>query len=160
MQISRVNERTISLKGKRTEVLIDSDIKIDNLLVHSPGEYDIAGVSIQGLRGDAQTIYLLQIEDMRICVIPDHPQKLSSELTELIGNVDMVFVPVKKGINPADIISMVNTLDPSAVIPFGDGDITEFAKLTTQPEFVGNSLKITKSLLPTEGRLTYCLLSN
>ena len=66
-------------------------------IVRGPGEYEISGVFITGIATfhDAEkgrergrnTIYLIEMEDMKLCHLGDLGHPLSTEQVEEIGNV-------------------------------------------------------------------------
>lgn len=105
-------------------------IKGTPFLIANPGEYDVKGVFIQGIfsyhdeqegkeRG-TNTIYTLEVEDMRICHLGDFGQKeLSAEQLEAIGDIDVLLVPVG-GVYTIDAKTasrIVNQIEPKVAIP-------------------------------------------
>lgn len=106
-----------------------SAIKGEPTIIDGPGEYSIKGVEIKGIasyhdknegkeRG-ANTIYTLEIDDIKICHLGDLGQILSDEQVEKIGNVDILLVPIG-GVYTIDTdaaIEVVNQIEPRIVIP-------------------------------------------
>lgn len=102
----------------------------DPLVISGPGEYDIKGVFIKGLsayhdtkegkdRGRV-TIYVFEIEEMKICHLGDFGQDLLSEeqLAE-IGDIDILMVPVggTYTIDAEGAQKIANQIEPAIVIP-------------------------------------------
>ncbi len=100
------------------------------LVVDGPGEYESKGVNIKGIlsfhddkegqeRG-INTIYIIEIESIKICHLGDLGQsKLAAEQVEKINGVDILMIPVGgvytiDGETAADII---NQIEPRIVIP-------------------------------------------
>ena len=99
-------------------------------LIANPGEYDAKGAFIQGIfsyhdeqegkeRG-ANTIYTIEVEDMRICHMGDFGQKeLSAEQLEAIGDVDVLMIPVGGvyTIEAKTASRIVNQIEPKIALP-------------------------------------------
>ena len=99
-------------------------------LIANPGEYDAKGAFIQGIfsyhdeqegkeRG-TNTIYTIEVEDMRICHLGDFGQKeLSAEQLEAIGDVDILMVPVggTYTIDAKTASHIVNQIEPKIAVP-------------------------------------------
>ncbi len=98
-------------------------------LIEGPGEYEIKGVSVQGIpafhdnsqgkeRG-RMTIYTIGAEEMRLCHLGDLGQKeLTEEQIEEIGEIDILFAPV--GGHPLDAkgaSEIIDQIEPRIVIP-------------------------------------------
>ncbi len=98
-------------------------------VVHGPGEYEIAGVSVIGLSTfhDAEkgakrgrnTVYLIEIDDVRICHLGDLGHPLDDSDAETVASVDVLLVPVgsRTAINSAQAAEVVRQLEPRYVIP-------------------------------------------
>ncbi len=99
-------------------------------VIKGPGEYEIKGISVygiqsfhdevQGQKRGLNTIYLIEIEGIKICHLGDFGQsKLSEEELEEIDDPDILFVPVG-GIYTLDgrqAAAVVNQIEPKIVIP-------------------------------------------
>ncbi len=98
-------------------------------VVFGPGEYEIAGVSILGYktyhddkkgetRGD-NTIYIIEIDGVRILHLGDLGHELSDSLISEIGDIDVLMIPVGGGytIGPDDAVKTVRAVSPKLVIP-------------------------------------------
>jgi len=121
-------------------------------IVRGPGEYEIMGVSILGfasahddkggaLRGK-NTIYIFEIDGVRIAHLGDLGHKLSEGLVENIGHIDILMVPVggEFTIGPDEATSVVQEIEPTIVIPmhYKLAGISEssFGKLAPVEEFL------------------------
>lgn len=104
-------------------------VKDTEKVIEGPGEYEVKGVSITGystfhddkkgeLRGK-NTIYLIEMDDIRILHLGDLGHKLSDELIEEIGDVDILIVPVGGfyTIDSSVASEVVREVEPKIVIP-------------------------------------------
>ena len=98
-------------------------------IVRGPGEYEISGVYITGIATfhDAEkgqergrnTVYLIEMEDMKLCHLGDLGHPLSTEQVAEIGSVELLMVPVG-GFSTIDAVTAAETvrlLQPGIVIP-------------------------------------------
>jgi len=144
----------------------------EQFVIRGPGEYEKAGVSIEGIlsyhddTGGTQrglnTIYVIRMDDLRLCHLGDVGQaKLTDEQIEAIGDVDILFVPVGGvyTINGEQAAGMVNEIEPKVIIPMHykipglnveiEGPEKFLKKMGIKPEEMEN-FKIAKKTLPTE----------
>jgi len=99
-------------------------------LIQGAGEYEAKGVYIQGVdsahdasqgkeRGQ-NTIYTIEVEDLRICHLGDLGQKeLTPEQVEKIGEVDILMIPVGGvyTISAKEAVKIMSQIEPNIVIP-------------------------------------------
>ena len=118
-------------------------------IVRGPGEYEMHDIFITGIRTyhddekgklrGYNTIYIIEVEGMRICHLGDLGHPLTEEHTSSLSNVDVLLVPAGGGevISPAVAAEVVTALEPKLVIPMqfrteiGDkalGPVDEFCK--------------------------------
>ncbi|MER3401622.1 MAG: lactamase [Thermoflexus sp.] len=100
-------------------------------VISGPGEYEIGGVFITGLeirpegkrkrdRARRNTIFVFELEDMRVCHLGDLQHVPSqAEVEEALGEVDVLLIPVGDGeaLNAAQAAEVVRRLEPRLVIP-------------------------------------------
>jgi L-ascorbate metabolism protein UlaG (beta-lactamase superfamily) len=97
--------------------------------IQGPGEYEVSGVFITGIPTfhDAEegkergknTVYLIEMEDVRLCHLGDLGHPLSTGQVEEIGEVHVLMVPVG-GVSTMDAgaaAEVVRLLQPGIVIP-------------------------------------------
>ena len=142
-------------------------------VVRGPGEYEIAGVLLTGIRTyhdnqkgaeqGANTAFIVDAENLRLCHLGDLGHQPTPEQVEIIGAVDILLVPVGGGntLGAAAAAETVSLLEPKLVIPMHyatpattlkldplDRFLKEMgasADLTTQPR-----LSVSHSALPHE----------
>ena len=97
--------------------------------IEGPGEYEVAGVSVFGLptfhdassgaeRG-RNTVYVIELDDVRICHLGDLGHRLGDQDAESIGTVDVLLVPVggHNTLSAAQAAEVVRQIDPRVVVP-------------------------------------------
>lgn len=99
------------------------------LVITDPGEYEVSDVSIFGIparshmdeKGElSATIYKLQFEDVRVCVLGHVYPDLTEEQLEAIGLVDILIVPVGGHgytLDGIGALSVIRKIEPKFVIP-------------------------------------------
>ena len=120
-------------------------------VIKGPGEYEIGGVSLIGfqtyhdgergkLRGK-NTIYVIEIDDMRILHLGDIGHSLSEKMVEEIGDIYVLMIPVggEYTVDAKEAIKIVSAISPKIVIPMhyqvSGLKKQAFAKLTTEEPF-------------------------
>src|SRR5260221_5344184 len=108
MEITYLGDSSFKIKGKSALIVADSNITIENTATNTkkvldgPGEYEVAGVSIIGIKSDKNTVYVIESEGLRLL----YGYTDSKE----IGAIDVAFVPVSTD---------VKQINASIIIPFG-----------------------------------------
>jgi L-ascorbate metabolism protein UlaG (beta-lactamase superfamily) len=134
-------------------------------VVDGPGEYEISGVSIIGIstfhddkKGDLRgknTIYVIEIDDLRVVHLGDLGHKLKEDTLESIGTIDILMIPVGGvyTIGSHEAVELTRAIDPSITIPMhylSEGMNEEsFGKLSKVDSFlseVGLSIERTQKL--------------
>lgn len=99
------------------------------LVIDGPGEYEVSGVSVQGVAARAHmdeegthnaTMYKIEAEDIRVAVVGHVFPDLSADELEEIGTVDVLVVPVGGGgytLDPTGALEVVKAIEPKIVIP-------------------------------------------
>lgn len=98
-------------------------------VVEAPGEYEVGGVLITGVRTyhdkakgaerGHNTVFVIHLDDVVFCHLGDLGHELSQAQVEAIGNVDVLFVPVGGGetIDAAEAINVISQIEPRIVVP-------------------------------------------
>jgi L-ascorbate metabolism protein UlaG (beta-lactamase superfamily) len=102
-------------------------------VVEGPGEYEVAGVLVNGLptyhddkKGEEHgrnTAYVIELDDVRVCHLGDLGHTLDDATLGAIGNVDVLLVPVGGGaaLDGARAAEVVRQVEPRFVIPMHYG---------------------------------------
>jgi L-ascorbate metabolism protein UlaG (beta-lactamase superfamily) len=97
--------------------------------IHGPGEYEVAGVSVVGIptyhdsekgkKEGRNTVYLIEIDDVRICHLGDLGHGLDDTEAEAVASPDVLLVPVggRSTLNSAEAAEVVRQLEPRYVVP-------------------------------------------
>lgn len=98
-------------------------------IVSGPGEYEVKGVSIVGVAswhddsGGSQrgpnTIYVFEVDGLKVCHLGDLGHKLEEKQLEEIGSIDIAMIPVG-GIYTLDVktaAEVAKAIDPWVIIP-------------------------------------------
>ena len=108
------------------QVNLVSDVK---RVIKGPGEYEIAGISIIGFssfhddkKGEVRgknTIYIFEIDGLRIAHLGDLGHNLDDEMVSGIGDINILLIPVggEYTIGPAIALGIVQNIEPDIVIP-------------------------------------------
>ena len=107
----------------------DQSVPGSKLSIDQPGEYEVSGVSIQGIAARAHmdeagthnsTIYKIILDDLRLLVTGHTYPELSDAQLEAIGSVDVMFVPVGGHgftLDPIGALKLVKKISPKVIIP-------------------------------------------
>jgi L-ascorbate metabolism protein UlaG (beta-lactamase superfamily) len=97
--------------------------------IRGPGEYEVAGVSVigvptfhdaeKGAKHGRNTVYLIEIDEVRVCHLGDLGHKLDDAEAEAISSPDVLLVPVggNTAINAVQAAEVVRQLEPRFVVP-------------------------------------------
>lgn len=100
------------------------------LIIQGPGEYEFKGVNIKGIlsfhdnqegkeRG-INTMYVIDMENIKICHLGDLGQKkLNEEQLERLNGVDILMIPVggNSTVDGEEAAEIINQIEPRIVIP-------------------------------------------
>lgn len=127
-------------------------VKNVSKVIDGPGEYEIAGVSIIGFpsfhddkKGEERgknTVFVFEMDDMRIAHLGDLGHELSSDTLEEMGSIDILMIPVggKYTIDSQAAVKVMQSIEPSIVLPmhyFAEGMNKEtFDGLEKPEEFI------------------------
>ena len=112
----------------------------DPMVLTGPGEYEIRGVIIEGvrssLRGDGEpvdlrsTLWLFEAEDIRVAHLGGMGAAPSGAAMDVLSVADIVFVPIglPDTLQGADAAKAVRAMEPSIVIPIGYDPTDEAAR--------------------------------
>ncbi len=147
-------------------------------VIDGPGEYEVSGVLITGVRTahdthkgaerGFNTVFVIHLDDVVFCHLGDLGHELTQAQVEEIGNVDVLFVPVGGGetIGPAEANNVISQIDPRIVLPMHyasaqlsfEYDLAPLEKFTHErglKEFVTeDKLVVSASSLPPDGEET------
>lgn len=141
----------------------------DPFTIETLGEFDTKGILITSVAGpEGTTLFKLSAEGMNVVHLGVLHQKLTDEMAEAIGRVDVLIVPVggDRYLSPADAAQTVTALEPRIVIPVAHtcdtdpkaGSVEAFIKeLGVKPEATDKKLILKAKDLPAEETKLYVL---
>ena len=142
--------------------------------ITGPGEYEIGGAFITGVRTTASnaeevanpppenTAYVIEYESASVCHLGDLSAIPAQPQVEALGTVNVLLVPVGggQGLNAAQAAEIISLIQPSIVVPMHYKSGKNKLKLDPLSRFLkemglGNvqpepNLKVTKANLPEE----------
>jgi len=121
-------------------------------VITGPGEYEISGVSIIGMKTyhdekkgkerGVNTIYVFEMEGVRLCHLGDLGHKLSDNKIEEVGDIDVLFIPVGGvyTIGSKKAAELARDMEPRFIVPMhyksSDLDTKTFGELEKVQAFV------------------------
>ncbi|MFA4835669.1 MAG: MBL fold metallo-hydrolase [Dehalococcoidia bacterium] len=127
--LGKITADIVTISHDHPQHSFASGVGGDPKVLSGPGEYEIAGVFIYGTRtfhdntkGQARgknVIYLMEIDDVKVCHLGDLGHALSAAQVEEISDTDVLMVPVGgvSTIDAAGAAEIINALQPKIVIP-------------------------------------------
>lgn len=118
---------------------ISNPLTAAKMVIDGPGEYEVSDSLIIGIparlhidapeAGERATIYILEIEDVRVAVMGNIAPGLTDKQLEIIGQVDVVVIPVGGHgltLDAASAAELITRIEPKYVIPvhYDDGKTT------------------------------------
>jgi L-ascorbate metabolism protein UlaG (beta-lactamase superfamily) len=153
MQIKKLQNNQYELKIKEATAILNDGVKVGEIEVHSPGEYEIEGIFVDGIASGEETVFSICAEGLNVCFLGKLTKPLNKEATELLESVDILFLPAgaEGTIDIKQSKNILQGIDPRIVIPIYMNDESEFLKLegeaTPRREKV---LKVQQGQLPSE----------
>lgn len=149
MTITWQGGQNFLIKSKGANVVLGEKIKLGELEITGPGEYEVGGVQLDCIDGIIQ-IYL---EGMNV----GHIKKgkiLSDEEMQKLNSIDILLVGVggKEFTETKTALELISQIDPSIVVPMHNGNLDEFIKEEGGSSTGQDELKISKADLPQDSR--------
>lgn len=133
MDITLINDSTFKIKGKTGFALTDpKGLTLESLdgssskVFKTAGEYEVAGISVIGIKTEEGTVYVYEVDGLRICHLGNITKKLPDPKVSAIGDIDVLIMPVT-----TESIEMTQQIESYYVIPFGyksDEELDKFLK--------------------------------
>ncbi len=124
---------------------------VGRLTFDSPGEYEVADVSVVGIAArahmdeeGAQTATMIKLVhgDLNVLITGHIYPKLSDEQLEAIGIIDLMFVPVGGNgytVDPVGAVKLIKDIEPKLVVPTHFND--KALKFPMPQQELSNALK-------------------
>lgn len=101
----------------------------DAFVVDGPGEYEIAGINVigfptfhdgeRGAQRGRNTVYVIEVDDVRVCHLGDLGHKLDEDDLDEIGTIDVLLAPAggRTSIDAEGAAAVVRQIEPRVVVP-------------------------------------------
>lgn len=132
-KISIIGLKDHRMKDDEVQLVTQEDFKVesgDQILIDGPGEYEIGGISIQGLalrhhmeadkKTHSSTAYRIEFNEMKLVILGHVHPSLSDDELESIGVVDVLILPVGGNGYTLDAVGaaqVARSIDPKIIIP-------------------------------------------
>jgi len=129
LKLSRMDAEVVTVSHDHENHSYTQVVRDGAYEIRGPGEYEVAGVSVigvptyhdeqRGARHGRNTVYLIEIDDVRVCHLGDLGHKLDDAEAEAVASPDVLLVPVggRTAMNAAQAAEVVRQLEPRYVVP-------------------------------------------
>jgi hypothetical protein len=142
MEITLINDSTFKIKGKTGFAITDpkgltleSNDGASSKVFKTAGEYEVSGISVIGFKTEEGTVFVYEVDGLRICHLGSITKKLSDSKVSAIGDIDVLLVPVTN-----ESIEMIQQIESYYIIPFGYKTEEELEKFLKESGFVVQKL--------------------
>ena len=130
MDITLIKDSTFKLKGKTgfaltnpTGLTLQSLDGSNVMEFKTAGEYEVAGISVIGIKVDENVVFVYEIDGLRICNLGNNLKKLSDGKVSAIGDIDVLLLPVG-----AESVELLQQIESYYIIPYGYANQDELDK--------------------------------
>jgi len=125
MQIIWHGESKIEIKTKSAVITTGDVVKINEVELPGPGEYEVAGVEAFGIDKD---IYLFKADDIHVVYLDSINRSLTDDEIERLSEVEVLIIPIggDKVINSKQASLIIKAVDPKIIIPVSYKDSKDF----------------------------------
>ncbi len=165
MEIKFLGHSSFEIKGSEAVVQINEKSVVvegngEPFTISGPGEYEVSGVRVFGIRNGKHTLYLIELDNLSLVHLDNLGRKLEQTQVEELNSVDVLMIPVGGGdtINAETAAEVVAQLEPYIVLPMHYQESEETKKFDPVEKFLEQmgeenvrrekKLKVTKSSLP------------
>lgn len=142
MEITLIKDSIFKIKGKTGFAITDpAGLTLESIdgtsskTFKTPGEYEVAGISVIGIKTDEGTVFVYEVDGLRICHLGNITKKLTDSKVSAIGDIDVLLVPVTN-----ESVEMVQQIESYYIIPFGYKTEEELDKFLKESGFVTERL--------------------
>ncbi len=121
MDITKVSDSVFKIKGKTGFATtnaegptLESNTGDRSRSFTGAGEYEVAGISVIGVKTDETVVFVYEVDGLRICHLGKLTKKLSDSKVSQIGDIDILFLPIGN-----ESVEMMQQIESYYVIPFG-----------------------------------------
>lgn len=128
--LTELGQKSVTKKGDIAVFTHEHGAPKDvKLIVDQPGEYEVSGVSLQGITARAHTdesgqqtatMFKIILDDLVVAVTGHIYPELSDDQLEALGRVDVLFVPVGGNgytLDSVGALKVIKKIEPKLVVP-------------------------------------------
>lgn len=127
----KIKGKTGILYSKANGVLIESLDGNTSKELKGAGEYEVSGISVIGVKTEEGTVFVYEVDSLRICNLDGLTKKLTDTKLSQIGDIDILLVPVT-----SETIEMTQQLESYYIIPLGYKTEEELGKFLKESGLV------------------------
>lgn len=138
----KVKGKTGILYSRNNGVVIESPDGNTKKELIGAGEYEVSGISVIGVKTEDTTVFVYEVDGLRICNLGGQSKKLSDGKLTQIGDIDVLLLP-----NCSESIELMQQIESYYVIPFGfdtDEELEKFLKESSLPAEKMNKFSLKK----------------
>ncbi|MCX6809535.1 MAG: hypothetical protein NTZ65_02195 [Candidatus Berkelbacteria bacterium] len=154
MQFSKNKDNQLEIKTKQALILLDDIVKINDVDLEGPGEYEIGEISVDGLDDD---VYIIQAEEIPVGIV-NFKCKISKESVEKLSNVGLLVAQLDGDIENA--IEQVGQIEPNIVFYVGEASSADKLKAGGVTCDTVESIKIQKNDIDTDQKAYFIQASH
>ena len=148
MQITQPKPNLYEIKTKEATIHLDDAIKINDVILSGPGEYEVADVMATG---QSSGIFIFESEDLTVCFLDHLKEPPSDDQLEKINDTDILLIPVGKDtLSVSAAVKTISQIEPKIAIPVFCHELEELAKEGGWPKKEESTLKVAKKNLISE----------
>ena len=129
LKLARMDAESVTISHEHDNHNFTQVVRDGAYEIRGPGEYEVAGVSVigiptyhdaeKGAKHGRNTVYLIEIDDVRVCHLGDLGHKLDDAESEAVASPDVLLVPVggRATMTAAQAAEVVRQLEPRYVVP-------------------------------------------
>lgn len=167
--LARATADLVTVSNAHPHHNASSEVIGDPTVLEGPGEYEVRGVIVTGVRTDSprsnghrNTAYIIDVDDVRICHLGDLANLPSTEQIEIMKAADVLLVPVGGHctIGAPEAVEVISQIEPKLVVPMHYATDVSKAELEGVDRFLREMgltpperqarLNVTQSSLPAE----------
>lgn len=138
----KVKGKTGVLYSRNNGVVIESPDGSTKKELSGAGEYEVSGISVIGIKTETGTVFVYEVDGLRICNLGQNDKKLSDNKVSQVGDIDVLLLP-----NSTESIEMLQQIESYYIIPFGfntDEELDKFLKESSLPVEKMNKFSLKK----------------
>lgn len=110
----RIKGKTGVLYSRPNGVLIESSDGNSKKELFGPGEYEVSGISVIGIKNEDKTVFVYEIDGIRICNLEPITKKLTDSKVSAIGDIDILLTPVI-----SESVEVLQQIESYYILPIG-----------------------------------------